>query len=220
PNLRKKSFRCIGEGIKKLTGLGVQVALDIPARERRVCFTYGLVAAVGSFSVLGFAVAKIGSLLIEQSQPVALMLFTGLLGRKLRFRFRKFFGRTSGPSDLSDDDEDFDTPLPPESAGSRTPELAESRTPKPAESGTPKPAESGTPEPAGSKTSQRAESRKKERSESKKRKRRAWKGRIELAVLAGLIVAIMFVGRMELRIAGPFSVLPKQNADGRSAVLG
>jgi multidrug resistance efflux pump len=229
PNLRKKSFRCIGEGIKKLTGLGVQVAQDIPARERRICFAYGLVAAVGSFSVLGVAFAKIGSLLIEQSQPVAFMLFTGLLGRKLRFRFRKFFGRTSGPSDLSDDDdEDFDTTLPPESAESRMPrpaesrmqEPAESRMQEPVESKTPEPAKSKASEPAKSKTPQREESRKKERSESKKRKRRAWKGRIELAVLAGLIVAIMFVGRTELRIAGTFNVLPKQNADVRSAVMG
>jgi multidrug resistance efflux pump len=30
----------------------------------------------------------------------------------------------------------------------------------------------------------------------------------------------MFVGRLQLRIAGPFTVLPKQNADVRSAVVG
>src|SRR5437762_13912783 len=35
-----------------------------------------------------------------------------------------------------------------------------------------------------------------------------------------IIVAIMFVGRTELRIAGTFNVLPKQNADVRSAVMG
>jgi putative peptide zinc metalloprotease protein len=244
PNLRKKAFRYIGEGMKKLTGLGVQVAQDIPERERRACLTYGLIATVCSFSILGFGVAKIGGFLIEQSQPVAFMLFSGLLGNKLRRRFRKFFGRTSAPSDLSDDDdEDFDTIS--ESAESRTPEpaespeLAQSRIPGPAVSKTAETVESKTAEtvesktaetvesktaetskPVESKSSKRAESRKKERSESRRRKRRAWKGRIELVILAGLIVAIMFVGRMDLRIAGSFTVLPKENADVRFGVDG
>jgi putative peptide zinc metalloprotease protein len=244
PNLRKKSFRYIGEGMKKLTGLGVQVVHDIPERERRACLTYGLIATVCSFSILGIGVAKIGGFLIEQSQPLAFMLFSGLLGTKLRRRFRKFFGRTSAPSDLSDDDdEDFDTmsesaesgppepaqSKPTESAEAKTAENGESRTPDSAasklvESKTPAPAESGTRELAEYKTSRR-ESRKKvkeekERSDSRKRKRRAWKGRVEVAVLAGLIVAIMFVGRMDLRIAGSFTVLPKENADVRSGVDG
>jgi putative peptide zinc metalloprotease protein len=250
PNLRKKAFRCVGELMKRLTGLGVPLAQEISPRERKACLAYGLVAAVCSFSVLGFAVAKIGNFFIEQSQPVAFMLFSGLLGTKLRRRFRKFFGRTSGPSDLlDDDDEDFDTTLPPESGDYRTaesstsesalagtaepadsrspepvesrkPELAESSTSKTVESKTSAPVESGTPEPVESKPSKRSESRKKERSESRMKKRRAWKGRIELMVLAGLIVAIMFVGRTELRIVGAFSVLPRENADVRSAVAG
>jgi putative peptide zinc metalloprotease protein len=243
PNLRRKAFRLIGEGMKKLTGLGVPVAQDLPARERRVCFAYGLVAAVGSFSVLGVAFAKIGSFFIEQGQPAAFMLFSGLLSIKIRRRFKKFFGRTSDPSDLSDDDdEDFDTTLPPERAESRLPEPAQSKTlepaesstpesrgPEPAESRPPQPVESNTSAPAGSSVTQeppeskkphRSESRKKERSESKKRKRRAWKGWIEVAVLAGLIVAILFVGRTQLRIVGAFSVLPRENADVRSAVAG
>jgi putative peptide zinc metalloprotease protein len=253
PNLRKKAFRYVGELMKKLTGLGVPVAQEISPRERSACLTYGLVAAVCSFSVLGIAVAKIGTFFIEQSQPVAFMLFSGLLGTKLRRRFRRFFGKTSGPSDLSDDDdEDFDTTLPPEPAESRMqesaepgmpepaeagtaepadskapqrvesrkPELAESITSKSVESKTSAPAESGKPEPVESQSSKRAESKKKERSEARKKKRRAWKGRIELMVLAGLIVAIMFVGRTELRIVGAFSVLPRENADVRSAVVG
>jgi multidrug resistance efflux pump len=85
--------------------------------------------------------------------------------------------------------------------------------------------ETKTPEREESAKSERSESRKKERSEkerseSRKKKRRAWKGRIELTVLAGLIAAIMFVGRTELRIVGAFSVLPRENADVRSAVVG
>src|SRR6185369_9117241 len=52
PNLRRKSFRYIGERMKKLSGLGVPVAQEISPSERRACLTYGLVAAVCSFSVL------------------------------------------------------------------------------------------------------------------------------------------------------------------------
>jgi len=253
PNLRRKSFRYIGERMKKLSGLGVPVAQEISPSERRACLTYGLVAAVCSFSVLGFAFAKIGSFFIEQSQPLAFMLFSGLLGTKLRRRFRKFFGRASGPSDLSDDeDEDFDTAPPPESPEAGTLESAQSRVPEPAECRSPKLAESsrpelatintpeiaisrvavpvesrtsastdaGTQEPVESKSSKRAESRKKERSESRKKKRRTWKGPVELVILTGLIVTIMFVGRTDLRIVGAFTVLPRENADVRSAVAG
>ena len=256
PNLRKKAFRYIGEGMKKWSGVGEPVAQEVVSpRERKACLAYGLVAAICSFSVLGFGIAKIGSFFIEQSQPVAFMLFSGLLGTKLRRRFRKFFGRGSGPSDLSeDDDEDFDAPGP-EPAETMTPEAEsrealreegrtsiESNTPiaapveaktqalTPAESKveTPAPAVSKLSEGAEPKTAARVESTKPERSESKRkdrsefrrRKRRAWKGRIELAVLAGLVVAIMFVGRTELRIVGSFSVLPWENADVRSAVAG
>jgi putative peptide zinc metalloprotease protein len=252
PNLRKKAFRYIGEGMKKWTGLGVPAEQEIvTAREHKVCLTYGLVAAVCSFSVLGLALAKVGTFLIEQSQPVAFMLFSGLLGTKLRRRFRKFFGRASGPADLSDDDdEDFDTapaePVTREAAESRMALPEEARTPAPidsktvatarfnsnaptpaAESKTPTPVEPKTPEAepkaperVESPKPERSESKKKDRSESRKRKRSVWKGRIELAILAGLIVAILFVGRTELRIVGAFSVLPWENADVRSAVAG
>src|SRR5947207_10422102 len=134
--------------MKKLAGLGDPVAQDIPVRERRVCLAYGLVATVCSFSVLGLAILKIGSFFIEQSQPLAFMIFSGLLGNKIRRRFKKFFGKASDVSD--DDDEDFDTPLPPQSAESRMPE----------------PAEAGTVEPADSKPSQPVESRRPELAES------------------------------------------------------
>src|SRR6185369_6742390 len=245
PNLRKKAFRYIGEGMKKWSGVGEPVAQEVVSpRERKACLAYGLVAAICSFSVLGFGIAKIGSFFIEQSQPVAFMLFSGLLGTKLRRRFRKFFGRGSGPSDLSEDeDEDFDTAPPPESPEAGTLESAQSRVPEPAECRSPKLAESsrpelatintpeiaisrvavpvesrtsastdaGTQEPVESKSSKRAESRKKERSESRKKKRRTWKGPVELVILTGLIVTIMFVGRTDLRIVGAFTVLPREN---------
>ncbi len=245
PNLRNKSYRYIGDGIKKLTGRGVPVAREVSARERRAFLTYGLVATVGTFSVLVFALAKIGSFLIEQGQPLAFVLFSGLLGTKLRRRFRKFFGRSSRPTDLSndDDDDDFDTTFAAEPAESaktnhvkpeemkpaefRKTEPAESAEAAPVESPTPERAESPKAAPAESRKAEpaesskaKSESRKKERAERRKKKRRAWMRCILLTALAGVTVAAVFLVELELRIVGAFSVLPRQNADVRSAIAG
>src|SRR5204862_2070470 len=71
---------------------------------RLTFLTYGLVAAVGSFSVLGYAVLKLGAYLIDKEQPMAFVFFAGLLGTKFRRRFRGIFGKSTG---LSDPDDDF-----------------------------------------------------------------------------------------------------------------
>src|SRR6185503_4897471 len=113
---------------KKLCGLGVQAAQEVPSLERRVYLVYGLVASLGSLSILSLTAAKVGSFLIDQGQSLAFLFFSALLGTKLRRRFRKFFGRSSGPSDLSEDDEDeFDAPFP-EPAESRNTEPVEPRS--------------------------------------------------------------------------------------------
>jgi len=59
----------------------------VTARERRVFLAYGVTAAMGSFSILGFAVVKLGSFLIDKEQPMAFVFFAGLLGTKFRRRF-------------------------------------------------------------------------------------------------------------------------------------
>jgi len=76
----------------------------------------------------------------------------------------------------------------------------------------PDPGESGQHEPA--------EPRKMRTPEPRKRMRRAWKRRIKLAVLACLTLAFLFLGRMELRVAGPINVLPIHNADVRTEIAG
>lgn len=106
PNLRRKAFAYIGNGIKKLFGTPVDATPEIARRERRIYLAYGLVGTIGSFSIIGVALAKIGAFLIQQSQPMALALFAGLLGTKVRRRFRRLFGKGSDPSDFDDDDDD------------------------------------------------------------------------------------------------------------------
>jgi len=238
PNLRRKSFRYIGDRIKKLCGLGVQGAQDLSSRERRVYLVYGFVATLGSLSILSFTAAKVGSFLIEQGQSLALLFFTALLSTKLRRRFRKFFGRSSGLSD--DDEEEFDATFP-EPAETRKTETVEPRSLKPMQTIMTEPAGSLKTGPDEAMKREfvklESESRKKELAASgktedreagktepaaprKKRKRRALKRRIALAVLAGAILAVLFLGRMELRIVGGFNILPEENADVRAAVEG
>lgn len=49
---------------------------------------------------------------------------------------------------------------------------------------------------------------------------RRWRKRLLWLAVAAIAALAAFLGRLELRIAGPFSVLPEQNADVRAAVDG
>ncbi len=51
-------------------------------------------------------------------------------------------------------------------------------------------------------------------------RRRAWKRPLAWTGLAAAAGSLLFLGRMELRIVGPFAVLPAENADVRTAVDG
>jgi len=105
PNLRRKSFSYIGSWIKRLAGATVTAIPEMPARELRICVAYGLMATVGSFSLLAMAVVTLGGFFVEQNQPITFALFTGLVGVKFRRRFRRLFGRSSKGSDDDDDGE-------------------------------------------------------------------------------------------------------------------
>src|SRR5262249_28079018 len=60
PNLRKKGFACFREMLKGVFGGKALVPDQMSPRERRICLVYGLVAGVGSFWLLGYAMVKIG----------------------------------------------------------------------------------------------------------------------------------------------------------------
>jgi len=181
PNLRRKSFRYVGSLTRRLLGGGSPMSEALSRRERRIYLVYGLAATAGSFALLAYVLVTVGDFLIDNSQPTALVLFTGLIGTRVRRRFRKLFGRSSGPSsDPGDDDEDVET----------------------SDTG-------GSPEPA--------EPRKREK---KERKGRQWTRRIAWTACTAAALALLFLGRMELRIAGPFNVRPIDNADIRAAIEG
>jgi putative peptide zinc metalloprotease protein len=179
PNLRARSFRYVGNLIKRLFG-APPIDAEISRRERLAYLAYGLVGATGSLALLGFVVQMAGGYLIEKQGPMALVVATGLMGMKSHRKFRRLFGGSPNRTDLSEDGDDVAVqPL-------ESPQPA----PSPAQPGQAQ----GTTKP--------------------NRKRVVW------AVVAGVTLALLFLLRTQLRIAGPINVLPGANADVRTAVDG
>src|SRR5882762_6349749 len=108
PNLRRKSFRYVGQLIKRLFGFAPPATEEVSPRTRRIYLMYGLIATVCSFSLLAYVLVSAANYAIEGRQPAAVLLSFGLLGLKLRRRFRRLFGKTSKSSDPDDDGDDFE----------------------------------------------------------------------------------------------------------------
>jgi len=184
PNLRRRAYAYLGDAIKGVLGLERTATAEIPPRERRACLAYGLAAAVFSFSLLGFAITKFGGYLIGNRQPEALILATGLLGMKIRRRFRRLFGKSPDPSKPEDSSV---AEAPPEPSDLPIPEAPLKPNSAPEDS----------------------------RPARKKHKRR-----VIFAICLGIALPVLFFARMELRISGPFTLQPIQNADVRPEVGG
>ena len=84
----------VGGKIKRLFGFGSRVREEIPSRERRIRFVYGLIASVSSFVLLAYILSTAGSSLIEGRQPTAVVLSLFLILMKFRRRFRRLFGKS------------------------------------------------------------------------------------------------------------------------------
>jgi len=102
PNLRRRAFRYLGDRMRRLAGFTRSGPDDLSRRERRIYLAYGLVSAVVSISLLGFAVAKLGGYFLANRQPEALIVATSLLGIKARRRIGRFFGKTPALADPDD----------------------------------------------------------------------------------------------------------------------
>lgn len=92
PNLRKKSFRFVGDFVKKLGGLGGDLQ-ELPPRQRKIYLAYGVTAWLASISILTYLGWAFGEYLILEEQRIAFFAFAGLIGVKFRSRFRRLFGR-------------------------------------------------------------------------------------------------------------------------------
>src|SRR6267143_2748017 len=180
PNLRRRSFKYVGYGIRRLLGFGHELRAHLSQRERRIYLVYGLVATVSSLSLLSFGFVRLGSYLIDKHQPMALLLLVSYTGLRSGRRFRRLFGGRSARPDVDDDgdvvtaqaDDDADGPGKAEAA------------------------------------------------ERKKKPRRSRRREITWGGIAAATLAILFLVHLQLRIAGPFTVLPEENADVRAAVEG
>ena len=95
-NLRRKSFRYLGDCFRTLGGLFGKLPNLLP-RERRVYLVYGVTAWIGSCALLGYVAYALGGHLIAEQQRLAFLAFTGLVGAKFRMRFRRLFARDSVP---------------------------------------------------------------------------------------------------------------------------
>src|SRR5438094_6595102 len=130
PNLRRRSFRYMGDLMRRLWGGVTSPMAEVTPRERRMYLAYGLVAALPSLGLLAVASVKTLGFLMASGQPFALAAFVGLLSTKVRRRARKLFGRGSDGDDWDgdgDDDPTDEESRPPATSSSD----GSSRPPKP-----------------------------------------------------------------------------------------
>jgi len=213
PNLRRKAFSYVGSRIKKLFGSADPRFDAMTARERRVFLAYGLMAAIGSFSILGFAIVKLGGYLIDKEQPLAFVFFAGLLGTKFRRHFRNLFAKTSAASDPDDDFESSDDADAQANGDSSSNPDLRTHGDSPSQGDGPKPVDSRDPGAPSAEVS---------KVPSKRRKRMiVWlKRALVILLVAGVVTPILFFVKSELKIRGKFNVLPVHNADVRAEVEG
>jgi putative peptide zinc metalloprotease protein len=212
PNLRRRAFRYIGDGIKRLSGLAVEETEPPTSRERRIYLVYGLIATVVSFFLLTLVLVQAGKVLIENNQPILLTLLLGLLSLRLRQRLRRLFSRSGDPDEEDDivaPDPQTSEPAPAEPAEKKA---LEKRSPEIAEN---KALEKRPPGELAEQNKKLARRSSHGPSRTGKSRRRSRKFPLRWFVILGAIPAILYFGRMEHRIAGQFNVLPIRSADVR-----
>ena len=190
PNLRRRSFRYIGDLLRRLVGLPSRIAEALPRRERWIYMIFGVVASFGTFSILFYVLVTAGGRLVEGRQPMLVMLSMILLLLKFRRRFRRLFGKPSAGDDLDDDDFDDE---------STSPGLPEDRV---------EDSLGAEPGKAGSDKS------------SPRKTGRSVPPRVIWSVITGILLVVFLFGHSELRIGGPFNILPEANDDVRAPVEG
>ncbi|MGH7409691.1 MAG: efflux RND transporter periplasmic adaptor subunit [Candidatus Methylomirabilis sp.] len=89
PNLRQRAMGYLGARIKRMRESAVQWITEATPRERRIYLTYGMLAGVYSFSLLGLIALNLGGFLIGRYQGLGFLLFTGLLATVFRNPLKK-----------------------------------------------------------------------------------------------------------------------------------
>ncbi|MEW5798528.1 MAG: HlyD family efflux transporter periplasmic adaptor subunit [Bacteroidota bacterium] len=232
PNLRRKSFRFVGDAIRRIFGFEIEEQDTISPRERKIYFFYGIAAVSGSFALLAYIFTAAGTEII-QSGPILAFFFFTIIGTRVRRRFRRMFGRSSDDDDFDDEGDTEERkqkrPNGP-SNGKRTmqsivssfldiakkkkPSAEHHRTFVVNEEGIVKESEVNVPPPSSSTKKANGESKRERKKERAERRRILW------LIAAGVMIAASFIVPIELRISGPFTILPIHNADVRAEIDG
>jgi len=236
-NLRTKAFHYIGNKIRWLWGGAVAPAQPVPLRESRILLVYGLTAVVGTVSLLVATVATVGVQLVEKRQSLALFVFVGLLGSRVRRRFRRLFGKSSDgagdPDDDFDDPEENSTRRRESQTHQRTTETATTKItpdshmvkssyvrPPPTAPSKESIGHSATQAAAEAPNRERPFRPEKTKRPGRRRLKRLAIRLVKLTLIGGATAAILLFVRSDLRVPGDFNVLPVRNADIRAEVEG
>ena len=199
PNLRRRAFAYVGSRIKRLAGIETPDDTGIAGRERLVFLMYGMVASVGTFALLVAIIGTFGASMLEGRQPLLFGLTIIMVGLRFRRRFRRLFG---GAVNLDDEEDDGGIVQPATPTPFRQPDVTQ--PPKQPQS------TSAAQDP----DAERAIARRQRRRAKQRRRRAVW------AAAAIGVIALNAFGRSELKVPGPFTVLPEHNADVRSGIEG
>ena len=229
PNLRAKGFACLNDTVQKLFGAKAPRLEQMVPRERRILLAYGLVAGVGSLWILGYALVKTSGSFLHGSHTMGLALSAGFLSISFRNVFQQLFGKSpSRAANLEDPDSAGPTAVPAVAARSED-QPPDSRPvgPVPSPGATPAngPVAESPNTPNGQDSSNLSGGSDSPQSpEPRKRKMKkmplALKRVLKLVVIGGATTVALLYGRMELKIKGPFDVLPIHNADVRAGAEG
>ena len=217
PNLRAKGFNCLKDTIKKLFGANVPRLEQMIARERRICLAYGLIAAVGSFWLLSYALMRAGDTLLHGVHPLAIAISAVFIGASVSKLFRWIFSKfrrnvTGSAINSSAENSMNSTATPP--AISRAEESAPAKEPAAASPDTAA-QESGNSRGAANPRKTPEPTRK-----VRMKMPRVLKRLLTLLVLGGAATLVLLFVRVELKIKGAFDVLPLHNADVRAGAEG
>jgi len=181
PNLRRRSFKYVGDGSSGCSGSGTSCGRTSRSANGRIYLVYGLVATVSSLSLLSFGFVRLGSYLIDKHQPMALLLLVSYTGLRSGRRFRRLFRRPVRRPDVDDDGDVVTAQADGDADGPGKPEAVE----------------------------------------RKQKPRRSRRREITWSAIAAAALAILFLVHAQLRIAGPFTVLPEENATsgGRRSIV-
>ena len=217
PNLRKKAFACLNDTIKRICGAKVPRLEKLGRRERRILLAYGLIAGAGSFWLVGYALLRVGGMMLHEAHPMVFALSATFLTISLRDLWLQVFGATplkaTGPAAQPDDSSpEEDSTIAP-AAVARSPD-ASAPAGRPVADSSELPAEDDEMRPADA-----AKSR-----EPMKKKRKkivvVLIRLLKLGVIGGAVAAVLLCVRMDLTIKGSFDLLPIHNADVRAGAEG